>query len=297
MGRKVVLIAADDEYRSEELIPQLGKILAVHHGFRCTVLFPMDRKNGVIDPEVKDDIPGLEALAEADLLVLFARFRELPDSQMRRILDYMDSGRGVVGLRTSTHAFRYKDRPDSPYARHSFDSLEPSGGFGREVLGETWIAHYGEHNVESTRGVIPTEAKDHPIVRGCEDIWGPSDVYAITTLSGDSQPLVLGQVLKGMKAEDEPNLEKGPVPVAWVKTYRGEMGKTSRVFNTTMGHAEDLLSEGFRRLLVNGCYWAMGMEDQIPDRSEVELVGKYRPTPIGFGGHLRGVKPRDHRIQ
>lgn len=64
-----------------------------------------------------------------------------------------------------------------------------------------------------------------------------------------------------------------------------------------MGHAEDLLSEGFRRLLVNGCYWAMGMEDQIPDRSEVELVGKYRPTPIGFGGHLRGVKPRDHRIQ
>ena len=295
-GKNVVLIAADDEYRSEELIPQLAKILSVHHGFRCTVLFAMDRAKGVIDPEVIDDIPGLEALQEADLMVLFARFRELPDSQMKRIMDFVESGRGVVGLRTATHAFRYQEKVDSPYASYSFDSLEPKGGFGRQILGETWVAHYGKHQEESTRGLIPEEAKDHPLVQGCEDIWGPSDVYAITTLSGDSRPLILGQVLTGMSPQDAVHPEKELVPVAWTKTHRGKTGKVSRVFNTTMGHAEDLLSEGFRRLLVNACYWAAGMEDQIPVRSQVDLVGAYTPSPIGFGDHRRGVRPQDHRI-
>ena len=295
-GKNIVLIAADDEYRSEELIPQLAKILSVNHGFRCTVLFAMDRKKGVIDPEVIDDIPGLKALEEADLMVLFARFRELPNSQMKRIMDFMESGRGVVGLRTATHAFRYQDRIDSPYARYSFDSLEPKGGFGRHILGETWVAHYGKHQEESTRGLIPEEAKDHPIVQGCQDIWGPSDVYAISTLSGDSRPLILGQVLTGMSPQDAPNPEKELVPVAWTKTHRGEKGKVSRIFTTTMGHAEDLQSEGFRRLVVNACYWAARMEGEISVPSKVDLVGVYAPSPIGFGGHRRGVRPQDHRI-
>ncbi len=295
-GKNVVLIAADDEYRSEELIPQLAKILSVHHGFSCTVLFAMDRKKGVIDPEVIDDIPGLEALEEADLMVLFARFRELSDSQMKRIMDFMESGRGVVGLRTATHAFRYQDRIDSPYARYSFDSVEPKGGFGRYILGETWVAHYGKHQEESTRGLIPEEAKDDPIVQGCQDIWGPSDVYAISTLSGDSRPLILGQVLTGMSPQDPPNPEKELVPVAWTKSHRGERGKVSRIFTTTMGHAEDLQSEGFRRLLVNACYWAARMEGQIQVHSKVDLVGAYAPSPIGFGDHRRGVRPQHHRI-
>ncbi len=295
-GKHIVLIAADDEYRSEELIPQLAKILSVHHGFRCTVLFAMDREKGVIDPEVVDDIPGLEALEGADLIVLFARFRELPDTQMKRIMDFIESGRGVVALRTATHAFRYQDRIDSPYARYSFDSLEPKGGFGRQILGETWVAHYGKHQEESTRGLIPEEAKDHPIVQGCQDIWGPSDVYAISTLSGDSRPLILGQVLTGMSPQDAPNPEKELVPVAWTKSHRGARGKVSRIFTTTMGHAEDLKSEGFRRLVVNACYWAAGIEGQIPAQSQVDLVGAYAPSPIGFGDHRLGVRPQDHRI-
>ncbi len=295
-GKNVVLIAADDEYRSEELIPQLAKILSVHHGFRCTVLFAMDRARGVIDPEVVDDIPGLEALEEADLMVLFARFRELPDSQMKRIMDFVESGRGVVALRTATHAFRYQDRIDSPYARYSFDSPEPKGGFGRQILGETWVAHYGKHQEESTRGLIAEGAKDHPIVQGCQDIWGPSDVYAITTLSGDSRPLILGQVLTGMSSQDAPHPEKELVPVAWTKTHQSKTGEISRVFTTTMGHAEDLLNEGFRRLVVNACYWGAGMEDQIPALSQVDLVGAYTTSPIGFGGHRRGIKPQDHLI-
>lgn len=291
-GKQVVLIAADDEYRSEELIPQLAKILADRHGFTCTVLFAIDRQDGTINPGQNDNIPGLDKLEQADLLVLFARFRELPDDQMKQIIDYVESGRPVVALRTSTHAFNYSNR-ESPFAKYTWNSSDPKGGFGRLILGETWVAHHGHHNVESTRGLPAEGQENHPILRGIDDIWGPSDVYTITTLTGDSQPIVMGQVLTGMEPNDPPNQDKPLMPLAWTKTYTGEAGKASRVFTTTLGHAGDFENEGVRRLLVNGCYWALGMEDQIPEKSNVDLVGEYKPTPIGMGGHQKGVKPSD----
>ena len=161
------------------------------------------------------------------------------------------------------------------------------------VLGETWIAHHGHHGVESTRGLIAKGMEDHPIVRGCEDIWGPTDVYAITELEGDCTPLVMGQVLSGMKPDDPPNPNKELLPIAWTKTFSGNPQKPTRVFTTTMGASRDLLSEGLRRLLVNATYWCLGMEDQIPPRSEVSLVGDYDPSPFGFAGHKKGIHPKD----
>src|SRR4029077_3874937 len=112
-GKHVVLIAADQEYRSEESIPALARILAERHGFHCTVLFSVNRQTGEIDPNTIDNIPGLEALRRADLVVLFARWLELPDAQMKEIIDYTDSGRPIVALRTSTHPFNYQKHPES----------------------------------------------------------------------------------------------------------------------------------------------------------------------------------------
>lgn len=290
-GKHIVFVTGDEEYRSEESMPQLAKILAARHGFKCTVLFAINRDTGEIDPETLDNIPGLEALDSADLMVLFVRFRELPDDQMKCIIDYTNSGRPILGLRTATHAFNYIKHPESPFAKYSFNDKTFDGGYGKQVLGETWVNHYGSHGKESTRGIVAEDRKRDPIVQGCEDIWGPSDVYALTTLTGDSAPLIMGQVLKGMSPSDEPNPDKPPVPVAWTKTYTGELGKTSRVFTTTMGHSFDFKSEGFRRLLVNACYWCVGMEGQIPQRSNVDLVGEYNPSDIGVGGHRKGVKP------
>jgi hypothetical protein len=289
-GKRVVLIAADDEYRSEELIPQLAKILAKRQGFKCTVLFAVNPE-GKVDPGQKDNIPGLEALETADLLVFFARFRELPDDQMKRFVDYLDSGKPLISLRTSTHAFNYTTHKDSPYARYSYNSKEPAGGFGREVVGETWVNHYGKHQVESTRGLIAPGMEDHGIVRGVDDLWGPSDVYALKSLTGDSKPVIMGQVLTGMEPTDKPNPSKDLVPVAWIKTYTGPSGKVSRIFTTTMGHAGDLKNEGFRRLLVNATYWGLGMEDKLPARADVDLVGKYDPLPIGVNKHRKGLTP------
>jgi len=298
-GRQIVLISGDEEYRSEEALPQLAKILSHRHGFRTIVLFAVDPGDGTVNPNRRDNIPGLEALAKADLMVLFVRFRDLPDHQMKYIVEYVESGRPIIGLRTATHAFQLVSSPT--YSRYDWRSKEWEGGFGRQVLGETWIRHHGRHGKQSTGGVLVRERADHPILRGIRDgdIWGPTDVYAVRLpLPGDAQPLVLGQVLDGMEPSSPP--AAGPVndpmmPIAWIKTYRTATGKAARVFTTTMGSSQDLLSEGFRRLLVNACYWALGMEDSIPARSNVELVGAYAPRPFGFDGFARGRKPADFR--
>jgi hypothetical protein len=298
VGKHIVFVTGDEEYRSEESMPMLAKILAAHHGFKCTVLFAINKTSGEIDPLTLDNIPGLEALDTADLMVLFTRFRELPDEQMKHIIDYTNSGKPIVALRTATHPFAYAKHKDSPYAKWSWYNKDPQfkGGYGRQVLGETWISHYGEHQKESTRGLIADAFKGQPIVRGIDVIWGPSDVYGLTTLNGDCKPVIMGYVLSGMSPDDKVNEKKKPLPVAWIKSYTGESGKTDRIFTTTMGHAGDLKDENFRRLLVNACYWGMGMEDKIPTKGNVTIIGAYNPNNIGFGGFKKGLKPADHKL-
>ena len=286
-GKRVVLIAGDQEYRSEESIPALAHILATRHGFHCTVLFTVNPRTGRPDPNTIDNIPGLEALRRADLLILFARWLELPDSQMREIVDYTNSGRPIVALRTSTHPFNYQKHPESPYAKYSYNNKQFSGGYGRQVLGETWINHYGAHQKQSTRGIIAPGMERHPILRGVHDLWGESDVYEITGLSGDSRPLVMGQVLSGMDPASPPDPAKKLMPIAWTKTYTGDSGKPDRIFTTTMGHVMDFRNEGFRRMVVNACYWAVGLEKKISPTASVEFAGPFDPHPIG----LRRVTP------
>ncbi len=299
-GKHVILVSGDEEYRSEEALPQLGKILARHHGFKCTVLFAVDPKSGTIDPVVRDNIPGLEVLERADLMIIATRFRDLPDEQMKHIDAYVASGKPIIGMRTATHAFNIAK--GKTYARYSYDSKQEGweGGFGRRILGETWINHHGRHGKESSRGIIAPGMDDHPIVRGCRDIWGPTDVYTVRLpLPGDSKPLILGQVLEGMKPTDKPvaGKQNDPMmPIAWIKTYKGENGRTGRVFTTTMGSSVDLQSEGLRRLLVNAAYWCLGMDQKIPPRAKVDIVGEYKPSPFGFAGHRKGVKPSDYRM-
>jgi hypothetical protein len=297
-GKHVVLISGDEEYRSEETLPQLAKILSQRHGFRCTVLFAIDRKDGTINPDQNDNIPGLENLKTADLMIIFTRFRNLPDEQMKHIVEYVESGRPIIGLRTATHAFNLKSRTYAPY---TWNSKEKGweGGFGRQVLGETWVNHHGKHGAQSTRGVIAKGMQDHPILRGIKDgdIWGPTDVYTVhLPLPGDCTPLVMGQVLEGMRPTDNPvaGKQNDPMmPVAWVKHFRGSQGKTARVFTTTMGASQDLASEGFRRLLVNACYWALGIDDQVSAKTNAALVGDYTPRLFRGGGFQKGIKPSD----
>ncbi|MBN1125550.1 MAG: ThuA domain-containing protein [Sedimentisphaerales bacterium] len=322
LGKHIVLISGDEEYRSEEALTQLGRILARRHGFRCTVLFAVDPKTGTINPNVTTNIPGLEALDSADLMLIFTRFRALPDEQMRHIDDFLKSGKPVLGIRTATHAFMFPG--DNSWAHYGNgyggEKKEWTDGFGRLVLGEKWINHHGSHRHESTRGIIAPDATNHPISRGINDgdIWGPTDVYGVRLpLPGDSKPVILGQVVArkgqydaadlyyGMRPDDGPPVEakNNPMmPIAWTKTYQAPGGKQGRAFASTIGAATDLVSEGTRRLLINGVYWCMGMEDQIPQEgTNVELIGRYEPT--AYGSHTneywleKGVKPADLQMR
>jgi len=171
-GKSIVFLSGDEEYRSEEGFPMLAKLLAAKHGFNCTVLFALNPADGTIDPNNQTNITGLAALDNADLCILGLRFRELPDAEMKHFVDYLNRGKPIIGLRTSTHAFAYGRNKQSPYVRFDWQNKDWPGGFGQQVLGETWVSHHGDHGKQSTRGVISAEFKSHPILRGVEDIWG-----------------------------------------------------------------------------------------------------------------------------
>ncbi|MCA8982031.1 MAG: ThuA domain-containing protein [Planctomycetes bacterium] len=298
-GKHIVLVSGDEEYRSEEALPQLGKILSVRHGFRCTVLFAVDPETGEIDPDNQRNIPGLAMLDDADMLVLFTRFRQLPDDDMKHIVDFVESGKPILGIRTATHAFAYPDDSTSRYARWRWNDAEWEGGFGKQVLGETWVNHHGHHGVESTRGVVVEAAAKHPILRGVDDVWGPTDVYGVRELPPDAIVLLEGAVLSGMSPEDPPvEGEKNTPrePLVWLRERQLEGERKQRVVASTIGAATDCASEGVRRVFVNACYWGVGLEEKIPERSDVTIVGEYEPTAFGFGGYVKGVRPADHAL-
>jgi hypothetical protein len=295
-GKHIVFLSGDEEYRSEEGLPMLAKILATRHGFKCTVLFSINPNDSTIDPTVQTNTPGLAALDSADLCVMGLRYREWPDADMKHFVDYLERGKPIIALRTSTHAFNYTRNKQSPYAHFSHDAKTWPGGFGQQVLGETWINHHGIHGKQSTRGVINEEFKSHPILRGVADIWGPSDVYGVIHLPTNATVLVWGQVLTGMKPADSP-LE-GPknnpmMPVVWVRDYTGASGTTNKIVTTTMGSADDLESAGLRRLVINACFWATGLSERIHANASVDYVGDFKATPFGFNKFKRGLKPAD----
>ncbi len=260
-AKHIVLIAGDQEYRSEESIPALAKILETRHGFQCTVLYSINRKTGAIDPATTDNIPGLEALRKADLMILFTRYLELPDDQMKEIVDYTNSGRPVVGLRTATHAFHYTKRLDSPYAKYGAKNKD--GGYGRQVLGETWIAHYGAHQKESTRGVIVEGMRDHPILRGCARRLGRIGRLRNHSAFGRQPAAGNGAGTAGHGARFRARSGEEADADRLDQNVYGRDGEDRSDFHHHDGACDGLQERGFRRLLVNACYWAMGLEKQI----------------------------------
>ena len=102
----------------------------------------------------------------------------------------------------------------------------------------------------------------------------------------------MGHILDGMKP-DAPESTKAAQPVAWYRTYQASAGKTGRVFTTTHGASEDLLNDGFRRMMVNACLWAAGLESTIKADGDISFVGPYHPSTFSFGGFVKGVKPSD----
>ena len=279
----VVFVTGDEEYRSEESMPMIARILHHHYGMRVTICYAVDPETGSINPNYLEGIMGLEALEEADLAVFFIRFRQLPDDQLQRILDYVNSGRPMLGLRTSTHAFRYDE--EDPRSRWN-------DAFGTEVFGQKWITHHGHHGTRPLTDVSVIQGKqNHPILRGVTPFQAYSWLYHVDggehRLQGDCDPLLSGHSLQSNHVD---KLDKFPLdnPVAWTKSYRG-----AKVFFTTLGHPYDFHEPAMRKLLVNGILWGLGREERIPaGGTRVELTGEYEPSDAAFGGYRQGQEPR-----
>lgn len=293
-GKHIVLIAAEQEYRAEQAMPMLAKVLAEHHGFHTTVLF-LTNEDGLVDPTLpaplKEEganmrLPGLEHLADADCLIWFSRFLQLSDEDIQHFYDYFDSGKPIIALRTANHGLW---RDNKPYMVNG-----KRVGLG-EMLGGAFMKHHGGWKREATSGIPVQANKDHPILVGVKDVWGTTDVYRChkeDTVPADCTPLMLGQPMVSLERDAPPNTKKQPLPIAWTKEWVGNKGKASKILHFTMGSAKDFENEGVRRFTINGAYWGMGMADQItPDRS-VAIIGEYTPLKDGFNYEKFGVIPR-----
>jgi len=288
-GKHLVFLSGDEEYRGEEGLPMMAKILSQRHGFKCTVLFSLNDK-GEIDPNNQKSLSNPKALDSADAIVMLLRFRTWPDEIYKHFDDACNRGIPIIGLRTSTHAFRGK-----------------LGGFGKRVLGERWVSHWGAHKREACRGVIESGAEKDPILNSVTDVFADSDVYEAYPPK-DAKILMRGLVLENMKPDSKPstrqkrNRQLGKVTgvndpamaVAWTRSHKWPSGKTSTIFTSTMGAATDLLSEGLRRMIVNATYVGLGLE--VPKKANVDYVDPYKPLFYGFNTFRRGIKPSDHAL-
>ena len=287
VGKHIVLLAGDEEYRSEEALPMLAKILSQKHGFKCTVLFSAS-EDGTITPNDTNSISGTQALDDADLFVTSLRFRNWPEEALGKFEKAVLAGKPIVGLRTSTHAFNKNRLSD----------------FGKKVLGEKWVSHWGKHKSEATRGVVETGAEGSPLLHSVSDVFGTTDVYEAYPPE-DATILLRGQVLAGMTPDSQPaaypkkratdrveqDVNSPMMAVAWTRSFKNEAGNTNRILCTTMGAANDLENEGLRRLVVNGVYWGLQME--VPAKADVTFVDEYKPGFYGFGGFRKGMKISD----
>jgi hypothetical protein len=301
-GRHIVFLAGDEEYRSEEGLPMLAKILSQRHGFKCTVLFSVD-PDGTINPKNGKSLSNASALDSADAVVMLLRFRAWPDEDMARFDKVLKAGKPIIALRTSTHAFNGLPG-GSPWETWNYNN---QGGFGKRVLGETWLTHWGKHKSEATRGAIEPSQRNHPLLRGITNIFGDTDVYEAYP-PADATILVRGVVLAGMTPDAAPanyrkprstdKVEQGindpAMPVVWTRMHKNDTGTTNRILTTTMGSATDLENEGVRRLVVNGVYWGLGLK--VPAKADVTYVDEYKPSFYGFDGFRKGLHAPDFEL-
>lgn len=248
----VAFVTGDDEYRSEITMPMIAAILEKTYGFKTSVAYARPR------PQSKDNIEGLDALRAADLMVMFTRFRALPDNQLQEILRFVESGKPLVGIRTTTHAFLYR----SGDPRSAMND-----GFGRDVFGQKWITHHGHES--STDVALHGSNGTHPILRGVAPFHARSWLYHVAPLNGEATVLLDGTAVNSNKTtrfDEFPPTQ----PVAWTRQYKG-----ARVFFTTLGHPQDFAQESMRRLLINGILWALGRD--VPARGDVTVHGTFEP--------------------
>ena len=272
-GKTIVLVSGDEEYRTEESMPMLAKILAEKHGFTCKVLFAWDKTGKFIDPNNQQGVVGWNHLESADLMLIGTRFRKPNQKDAVYITNFLNAGKAIVGIRTSTHAFNGGEKLGGKISYSQFGPL---------IMGEGWVSHHGKHKGEGARGMVETKNAAHPILNGVIDVFGPSDVYGINRLNEKDTILLRGAVTKTLAPNSSfVDTKNDPMqPLAWLHPYTAPNGKNGTTFCTTMGASVDLVSEDLRRLLVNSVYHLTGLK--VPVNADVNYVDPFYPSFYGF---------------
>ena len=209
----VCLISGSSEYKSEASLVEFQKVLEGDFGVKCSRSFGKDGGK---------DLPGLEALEQADVVVVFARRMTLPQEQMDRLQKFCRSGKGVIGIRTASHAFQ--NWPE----------------FDKEVLGGDYKGHYGPAQADVR---IDENNKSHPVLAEVKPFRTPGKLYKNPAPSGD-HILLLSASTPGYTE-----------PVLWARDR-----KEGRVVYTSLGVPEDFTDQNFRRLLINAVFWVARRE-------------------------------------
>ena len=253
----IVFVAGDHEYGGEQTLPLLAAELEKSYNFQTKVLTSFPNQNG------EKNIPGLEALKDADLAVFYLRWRQLVPEQLALIEEYLKTGKPVMGFRTTTHAFNFpKNHPSEKWNAFGEFALNAPPGWG----GKAAHTHYGHES--STDVSVIEKAKNHPILTGVEpNFHVRSWLYRVLPdyPTKGSEWLLMGKAVNPERAAIEN-------PVAWVGT--NSFG--AKIFTTTMGHPEDFSVESFQRLLVNAIHWELGLKIPKKWKGNLNINVPYR---------------------
>jgi nicotinamidase-related amidase/type 1 glutamine amidotransferase len=232
-GRSILFVVGEDEYKSEVTLPAFAQQELEPRGFNVRFVHA--------DTADKNQFPGLaEAAARADLVFISVRRRTPPRQQIDAIRSHLAAGKPLVGIRTANHAFAVRDKNTA-----LAPGLTTWQDFDADVLGGHYTGHHGD-GLKVAIAVAPGADK-HPILRGINptELAGNGSLYKVTPLAGSTTPLLTGSI---------PN--QNPEPVAWTNVPRDG---GARVFYTSLGHAGDFENPSFRKLLLNGICWTLGV--------------------------------------
>jgi nicotinamidase-related amidase/type 1 glutamine amidotransferase len=270
----IVFLIGEDEYKTWETLPVFAKKDLSWRGLRVSII-QEDRMD-------KNNFPHLvEALGDADLLLVSVRRRGLPKEQLDAVRAHLAAGKPLVGLRTACHAFAPRGNETGTAAW--WPSFDP------DVLGGNYTGHHGDGPKTAT-SAAPGEAAN-PILAGVDisRLVGNGSLYKVSPLKAETRPLLIGSI-PGESAE----------PIAWTHSY-GE--KKARVFYTSLGHPDDFSNPAFRRLLLNGILWAIGQPIPPVTAAVVATDGKrfaadWRfPTEPGLANNITHIEVRETKIE
>jgi len=213
---KVCLVSASAEYGSHDSLAKLQADLE-KGGAVCFRAFGEDKGNG---------IPGLEKLAESDVLVLFTRRIVLPPEQMELVKKHIDAGKPVVGIRTASHGIQ--------------NWVPDVKAFDKEILGGSYDGHY--KNNEAAELVITPGKEGHPVFKDVKPFGTDGKLYKNESLAADVTVLMTAK-----------NASGNTQPVVWTRTNKG-----GKVFYTSLGVQKDFENPEFRKFLANAVVWAAG---------------------------------------